>query len=73
MTTYYFDLIGEDHTQFVWETEAEAKDLAIEKCECVYPEARIMNVQSQDEYERDENERYRRIAQMYDDGYYFDD
>jgi hypothetical protein len=63
---YFFDLRGEDNTEFVWETDAPNKNAAVRICEALYPEAQMMKVQSQEEYNEVENERYLRLVHEMD-------
>lgn len=59
---YYFDLEGEDHSQFVWECEANSRNDAMKELDEVYPDAKMLDMQSHDEYIERENFRYERLA-----------
>jgi hypothetical protein len=59
---YFFDLEGEDRTQFVWECDASDKRDALNKLDCVYPEATLLDMQTQEEYQDRESARYARLV-----------
>jgi hypothetical protein len=63
---YFFDMEGEDHTQFVYECDADSKNEALDICEDVYPEAKIIGVQSEQEYRETENLRFERLQRQMD-------
>ena len=66
---YYFELEGEDHTQFMWECEADSKKDAIDKLEIIYPEATMRDCISHDAYLDRETARYDRLKAEMDDDY----
>ena len=63
-------LIGEDHTEFTVELDAETLDEAYAEIDLLYPEAAISDVF--DPVDR-ANAVYARARRMYDDGYYGED
>lgn len=73
MATFSFLMRGEDYTQFVFDVEADTRDEAYDRCESIYPEASILSCNSQHELQEIEERRYRRLNDLYDNDFLYDD
>lgn len=70
---FYFDMEGEDHTQFIFECDASTRNEAIDTCVELYPEAKIIGIQSQQEWQETQAHRERRLAWEIDNDMDYDD
>lgn len=66
---YSFELVGEDHTHFVYDVEALSQDDAFTTLEVVYPCATIISCHSKDELIELEAARYEYMSRMYEEGW----
>lgn len=70
MITYYALLRGEDGMEFCIDHECNTQNEMESHVDLLYPEATILNIQSDWQRREDEAERYNRLADEMDSGIY---